>query len=663
MPLRLREAWRLRGRATGSRSALLVAARRRRRGVALVAVALRASPCNRLTRGVGDTVFYGADGQPWFRLDEQRHDVPLDEISPICSTPSSRSRIAASTTTRASIRSAWRRAVVRDVRGGGRLEGGSTLTQQLARTLFLSNARTFGRKVKEAAHRAAARGAADARTQILELYLNRVYLSAGVYGVETMSRASVSASRRATLTLPEAALIAGLIRGAVGAVALVELRRRAASAATSCWRRCASRGSSPPAQEEAARRDPAAHPAVPAAARRARAAGRRSICASSSANEFGGDHPPDWQVHTTFLPARAGRGGARGRGRACSGWAGRASRRRSSRSIRRPATSSRWSAAPTTRAAPFNRATRSRRQPGSAFKPFVYAAALDARLLAGVGAVGPARMSRRRAIRSGSPRNAEGEQPDDADAARGAARVEQRGRGRSAAAGRLARRAAARRATPGSSDLPDVPSLALGTGLVIAARSDRGVHDVSRRRPARRGRAACCACSTQRRPQVFDRPSRARAASLTAPVAFQMMTHAARRRRSRHRRAGAGARRARPGRREDRHDRRLSRRLVRRLLDLGRRRRLGRLRSAGDRWAREAYGARVALPIWADFMKRTARGSCRPARVRGAAGAARRGTVQRVVSAAGRRLSDLHRVSSRRATRYRRRCVRSIGDA
>ena len=37
---------------------------------------------HRLTRGVGDTMFYSADGQPWFRLDEQRHDVPLAEISP-----------------------------------------------------------------------------------------------------------------------------------------------------------------------------------------------------------------------------------------------------------------------------------------------------------------------------------------------------------------------------------------------------------------------------------------------------------------------------------------------------------------------------------------------------------------------------------------------------
>ena len=37
---------------------------------------------HRLTRGVGDTIFYGADGKPWFRLDEQRHDVPLNAIAP-----------------------------------------------------------------------------------------------------------------------------------------------------------------------------------------------------------------------------------------------------------------------------------------------------------------------------------------------------------------------------------------------------------------------------------------------------------------------------------------------------------------------------------------------------------------------------------------------------
>ena len=58
----------------------------------------------RLTRGVGDTVFYGADGQPWFRLDEQRHDVALARSPTSCSTPSWPSRTGASTTIPASIR-------------------------------------------------------------------------------------------------------------------------------------------------------------------------------------------------------------------------------------------------------------------------------------------------------------------------------------------------------------------------------------------------------------------------------------------------------------------------------------------------------------------------------------------------------------------------------
>src|SRR5713101_3423039 len=91
---------------------------------------------HRLTRGVGDTVFYGADGQPWFHLDEQRHDVPLREISADLQRAVEARRffhhpgidpIGLS------------RAIVQDVRHGGRVEGGSTLTQQLARTLFLSN--------------------------------------------------------------------------------------------------------------------------------------------------------------------------------------------------------------------------------------------------------------------------------------------------------------------------------------------------------------------------------------------------------------------------------------------------------------------------------------------------------------------------------------------
>src|SRR5205085_2437277 len=102
------------------------------------------------------------------------------------------------------------RAAIRDVRARERVEGGSTLTQQLARTLFLSNVRTYGRKAKEAAL-AILMEEQLTKNQILEFYLNRVYLSAGVYGVETMSEHLFRKPAR-SVTLPEAAFIAGLIR-------------------------------------------------------------------------------------------------------------------------------------------------------------------------------------------------------------------------------------------------------------------------------------------------------------------------------------------------------------------------------------------------------------------------------------------------------------------
>ena len=98
-----------------------------------------------------------------------------------------RSRTTGSSITWASIRS---RSAARWCATSARLaalEGGSTLTQQLARTLFLSNKKSYGRKIREAAL-ALMIDADLSKQQILELYLNRIYLSAGVYGVETMSR-------------------------------------------------------------------------------------------------------------------------------------------------------------------------------------------------------------------------------------------------------------------------------------------------------------------------------------------------------------------------------------------------------------------------------------------------------------------------------------------
>jgi penicillin-binding protein 1A len=89
-------------------------------------------------------------------------------------------------------------------------QGGSTITQQLARNIFLSNTRTFARKLREAVL-ALALEAKFSKNQILELYLNRVYFGGGAYGIDAASRTFFGhpASR---LSLGEATIIAGLVK-------------------------------------------------------------------------------------------------------------------------------------------------------------------------------------------------------------------------------------------------------------------------------------------------------------------------------------------------------------------------------------------------------------------------------------------------------------------
>jgi penicillin-binding protein 1A len=93
---------------------------------------------------------------------------------------------------------------------GGRLEGGSTLTQQLAKNLFLTQERTASRKVQEAIL-AVWLERTYAKDQILELYMNRVYFGAGAYGVEAASQRYFGKSARA-VSLSEAAVLAGIVQ-------------------------------------------------------------------------------------------------------------------------------------------------------------------------------------------------------------------------------------------------------------------------------------------------------------------------------------------------------------------------------------------------------------------------------------------------------------------
>ena len=102
------------------------------------------------------------------------------------------------------------RATFANLRAGHVVQGGSTITQQLAKNLFLTPDRTFTRKIQEALlalwleHK-------FSKQQILEIYLNRVYLGAGTYGVDAAAHRYFDKSAR-DVSLYEAAVIAGLLR-------------------------------------------------------------------------------------------------------------------------------------------------------------------------------------------------------------------------------------------------------------------------------------------------------------------------------------------------------------------------------------------------------------------------------------------------------------------
>ena len=413
----------------------------------------------KLRRGVGDTWFYAGDGRPWFRMDEQRRDVSLDDIA-----PDLRNAVIAVEDHRFFKHFGidpigLGRAVYRDLRGGGRLEGGSTLTQQLARTLFLSNKRTPARKAQEAVIALLLEQELSKR-QILELYLNRIYLSGGVYGVETMSR-NMYGKEAKNLTLAEAALIAGLIR-APSALSPWSNFDGALGRSRTVLQRMREEGFITAAQEKAATQvRPRIRP-YPGATE-AEYGYAKEFLRQQFRDRFGGDHPPDWQVRTTFVPElqqaaeRAVENGLRRFGKpdlqaalvAIDPATGDVLALVGGRDFRQ---------------SQFNRAWRSRRQPGSAFKPFLYAAALSrgyspVSVLEGLTSIAP------QGPDEWAPRNAAGEAPDALTLR--AALLESNNRAAALLQQKIGSRPVLRLASDvGLRDLPDVPSLSLGTGLV-----------------------------------------------------------------------------------------------------------------------------------------------------------------------------------------------------
>lgn len=102
------------------------------------------------------------------------------------------------------------RAMAKNLVVGSVVQGGSTITQQLAKNLFLEPERTVARKIQEAVL-AIWLEAKYSKDEILEIYLNRVYFGSGAYGVDAASRRYFGKSAR-DVSLAEAALLAGLLK-------------------------------------------------------------------------------------------------------------------------------------------------------------------------------------------------------------------------------------------------------------------------------------------------------------------------------------------------------------------------------------------------------------------------------------------------------------------
>ncbi len=102
------------------------------------------------------------------------------------------------------------RALLADVNAGAAVQGGSTIAQQLVKNIYLTDQKTLSRKVREAV---LAERLEDkySKTQVLDAYLNSVYLGSGAYGVEAAAKEYFNEDAN-DLTLAQAALLAGLIQ-------------------------------------------------------------------------------------------------------------------------------------------------------------------------------------------------------------------------------------------------------------------------------------------------------------------------------------------------------------------------------------------------------------------------------------------------------------------
>jgi penicillin-binding protein 1A len=262
------------------------------------------------------------------------------------------------------------RAFFANWQAGGVVQGGSTLTQQLAKNLFLKPERTMERKIQEVIL-AVWLEAKLSKRRILELYLNRVYLGGGAYGVDAAALRYFGKSAR-DVTLAEAAMLAGLLKAPARYAPTTNLAAAEARAAL-VLTAMHSQGYIDAREASLAMSD-ATHPVGDVAGGSGRYVADWVIDLLSG---YVGNLDGDVVVDTTIdlrlqaAAAHAVSDTLKEDGEKYRVGQGALVAMDSTGAVKALVGGSNYASAP------FNRAVDARRQPGSAFKPFVYLTALE----------------------------------------------------------------------------------------------------------------------------------------------------------------------------------------------------------------------------------------------------------------------------------------------
>ena len=266
------------------------------------------------------------------------------------------------------------RAMWTDLRAGHLVQGGSTITQQTAKIIFTAQERTLSRKLQEAVE-AASLEKSLSKQQILELYLNRLYLGSGAYGVDGAARIYFGTSAR-HVTLAQAAMLATLTR----APSVFSPRRDLPAAqerANMVLDAMVETGAITQEQADEAKAHPAVVTSRTVVDARNYFLDTAAYEATKLISEEGTPPASDLVVHTTLDP-RLNEAARSSLDRVLAARGGKAHASEGAVVMMKPdGAVVALIGGRDYDSSVFNRATQAERQPGSAFKPFVYVAALE----------------------------------------------------------------------------------------------------------------------------------------------------------------------------------------------------------------------------------------------------------------------------------------------